>query len=156
LSRRIPADEGLLRALRSAALVEVFHPSDMPPEAARAAWNEYLAGVKGRHVVGLAANAAVSPVSVVLAPLPGPNILGYWFVYRAACHALALLGLRRASGDRVPTVFEAQPALDPPIGPADAVGLAGSLGLDAERLEDFIERQRGAKGAGRHEPTAAT
>src|SRR5690606_12716087 len=24
------------------------------------------------------------------------NFLGYWFVYRAACHALALIGIRKA------------------------------------------------------------
>jgi membrane protein implicated in regulation of membrane protease activity len=28
--------------------------------------------------------------------LPGPNVVGYWFVYRAFCHLLVLLGIRKA------------------------------------------------------------
>ncbi|MEJ7711591.1 MAG: hypothetical protein WKF84_17425 [Pyrinomonadaceae bacterium] len=39
----------------------------------------------------------MAPIPLVLAPVPGPNVIGYWFWYRAICHALALMGIRRAT-----------------------------------------------------------
>ena len=57
-------------------------------------------------------NLAISPFTVLLVPVPGPNVVGFWFVYRIVCHALALLGIRRASGPRVTTDFRPSADLD--------------------------------------------
>ena len=112
LQRRIPPDEPLLRRLRKAGMVVVHHPSMFTREEARAEWLKYLAGRRGRHLLGLALNLAISPLTVLLVPVPGPNVVGFWFVYRIVCHALALLGIRRASGPRVTTAFRPSADLD--------------------------------------------
>jgi hypothetical protein len=39
-------------------------------------------------------------------------VVGFWFVYRIICHALALLGIRRASGPLVTTDFRPSEDLD--------------------------------------------
>jgi len=41
-------------------------------------------------------NTVISPVTLILTPIPGPNLLGYWIAYRAFCHLLAVLGARGA------------------------------------------------------------
>ena len=69
-------------------------------------------GRRVRHLLGLALNLAISPLTVLLVPVPGPNVVGFWFVYRIVCHALALLGIRRASGPRVTTDFRPSEDLD--------------------------------------------
>jgi len=105
LHRRMPADEAALARLRSAATIEVHHPATLSCDEARALWMAYLASRRRRHLPWLGVNTLVSPLSVVLAPLPGPNVVGYWFVYRAVRDLLAFLGLRHALGTHVETTF---------------------------------------------------
>jgi len=132
LQRRIPPDEPLLRRLRKAGMVVVLHPSTSTREEARAGWLEYLAGRRGRHLLGLTLNLAISPLTVLLVPVPGPNVIGFWFAYRTVCHALALLGIHRASGARVTTAFRPSADLDEAPGEGvrgRAARLAASHGL---------------------------
>jgi len=112
LQRRIPPDEPLLRRLRKAGMVVVHHPSLFTREEARAEWLAYLAGRRGRHLLGLTLNLAISPLTILLVPVPGPNVVGFWFAYRTVCHTLALLGIHRASGPRVTTAFRPSADLD--------------------------------------------
>ena len=149
LQRRIPPDEPLLRRLRKAGMVAVYHPSTLSREEARAEWRNYLAGRRGRHVLGLTLNLAISPLTVLLVPVPGPNVIGFWFVYRTVCHTLALLGIHRASGDRVTTAFRPTADLDEAPGEgvrSRATRLAASHGLTG--LGAFLGRVAAATDAG--------
>jgi hypothetical protein len=122
LQRRMHPDEPMLVRMRSTPTIEINHPASLSSDEAKAAWAAFLAAQRRRHLPWLVVNGLISPLTVLLAPLPGPNIVGYWFVYRAARDLLALLGVRRAKLERVPTRFQPSETLDPPIPDARPVG----------------------------------
>ncbi len=112
LQRRTAPDEPLLRSLRGVKAVEIVHPAALDEEEACERWKCYLSSRSRRHTFWLVVNATFSPVTVLLAPVPGPNVIGYWFVYRAVCHLLARLGIRNARSEVVTTSFVASSELD--------------------------------------------
>jgi hypothetical protein len=105
LQARMYSDETMLARLRHAATIEIVHPSEISTETARAVWNDYLARRQRRHWPWLVFNAALCPLTLLLAPLPGPNLIGYWFIYRAIHHALVIVGLRRVRHEGIATAF---------------------------------------------------
>jgi hypothetical protein len=115
LQRRVHPDEPMLIRMRTTPSLEIRHPTTMTAEEARAAWSEFLTGRIRRYLPWLVVNTLLAPVTVVLGPVPGPNVVFYWFAYRAARDLLALLGLRRARLERVPASFRPCEALDRPI-----------------------------------------
>jgi hypothetical protein len=141
LQKRIPPDEPALRALRGVRGVVLHHPPTLPADEARALWQFYLKSRQGRHMFWFVVNALVSPLTLLLAPLPGPNIIGYWFVYRSACHMLARLGARNARSEQVTTEFVPNNALDGSLDAQDderIASLSSCFGLQG--LDDFIKR----------------
>lgn len=96
LEKRVPPDEALLRSLRDVNEIEILHPTTISEKEAARAWREYLARARNRHLRWLLIDLLIVPLTLLLMPLPGPNFIGYWLVYRAICHALALFGARRA------------------------------------------------------------
>jgi hypothetical protein len=141
LQKRTSPDEPLLRSLRSAESIELVHPSSLNEEAARERWDCYLGSRSRRHTFWLIINSIFSPVTVLLAPLPGPNVIGYWFVYRAVCHLLARLGIRRARRDEIPTEFISSSELDGVFVVGDEERIAGvEAGLGLKGLGDYLER----------------
>lgn len=146
LQRRTAPDEPLLRALRSTQSIELVYPSALNEDEVREQWRCYLSSRKRRHTFWLVVNAVVSPVTVVLAPVPGPNVIGYWFVYRAVCHLLARLGITRARKGDVPTEFISSGELDGTFATADDERIAhveASLGLKG--LGAYLERAVGKR-----------
>lgn len=113
------ADEAMLRALGWVPEVALVHPAAMKGSSVRRLWSHYLKRERGRHQLWLMFNVVVIPPTVMMALLPGPNLIGYWCVYRAACHALALAGIRRALRARGTTELEADAELNEPL-PEDA------------------------------------
>jgi hypothetical protein len=105
LQRRIHPDEPLLIRLRSVQAIEVYHPASLSAQEARASWSEFLTRRQRRHWPWLILNTLIAPLTVLLAPLPGPNLIGYWFAYRAVRDLLAILGARRALSGQVETTF---------------------------------------------------
>lgn len=141
LQKRTAPDEPLLRSLRGAQAVELVHPASLETEAAREQWEDYLASRGRRHLFWLILNAVISPVTLLLAPLPGPNLIGYWFVYRAVCHLLARLGSRRARSGEVETRFVASSELDETFAATDDERIArveASFGLQG--LGVYLQR----------------
>jgi hypothetical protein len=96
LLRLIHADESMLRHLRTATSVDLLHPPELPPQQARELWSSMLRRGRRRHVFWLVVDAVIAPLSIVLAPLPGPNVVGYWILFRVVCHWLAFRGAARA------------------------------------------------------------
>jgi hypothetical protein len=133
LNRWIHPDEPLLGRVRSAVRVAVEHPSSLTEREAREAWTALIASGRRRHGTWFVVNALIAPLSVLLAPLPGPNLIGYWFAYRAWQDGMILLGIRRVSIGTVEITFQHNPDLasvgDDPRGrpailPADASHVA--------------------------------
>lgn len=136
LQKRTAPDEPLLRSLRGARSIELLHPSSLSEDEVCEHWKCYLKSRKRRHTFWLVVNAVFSPVTVLLAPVPGPNVIGYWFVYRAVCHLLARLGIRRTLGGEIPTELVASSELDGTFAAAND-----------ERIAD-VEASFGLKGLG--------
>ncbi|HKR02566.1 MAG TPA: hypothetical protein VJT09_17950 [Pyrinomonadaceae bacterium] len=150
LQKRIPPDEPVLRSLRGARSIDLHHPPTLGAEETRTIWHGYLKNRQGKHTFWFVINALVSPLTVLLAPLPGPNVIGYWFVYRAVCHLLARLGARNARGEQVETAFLSTGALDCSVGAADEeriAGLSSSFGLSG--LDAFVKRLAAKKAGSR-------
>lgn len=125
LHSRMPDDESMLARLRTASTIEVYHPAELPSEEAQSLWVGYMARCRRRHLPWLGFNVLISPLSLVLAPLPGPNLIGYWFAYRAVKDALALLGLRHARNPRITTTYH----------PIEALAIAGPKREFTDRTE---------------------
>jgi hypothetical protein len=141
LERRMHPDEPLLAALRSAPTIEVHHASSLASTDARTLWSCYLRGRMRRHLLWLVFDGALAPLTVLLAPLPGPNLIGYWFAYRALRQLLMLLGIRRASSGRVETMFHPVEDLDGPGGPGREQWLArAATHYELKGLPDFVAR----------------
>lgn len=150
LQKRIPPDEPMLRALRGVRAIVLHHPLTFTEEETRSLWIDYLKSRQGRHMFWFIMNALVSPLTLLLAPLPGPNVIGYWFVYRAVCHLLARLGARNARSEQVSTKFLSTDALDGSFGVTDnerIASLSSSFGLGG--LDDFIKRIAAKKASAR-------
>ncbi len=143
LIRRTPPDETMLVQLRLVTLVEIHHPASLDEDEVRALWGEYLASRRRRHLPRFAANALIAPLTVVLAPLPGPNLVGYWFAYRAFRHFGALLGVHRAAGARIATSFHPTRSLDSPLGHGgELLPVLPHQALSRARVLDFFQRSR--------------
>ena len=156
LQKRIPPDEPLLRALRGVSAVVLHHPPTSTEEETRSLWQVYLKSRQGRHMFWFVVNALVSPLTLLLAPLPGPNVIGYWFVYRSTCHMLARLGARNARSEQIKTEFLAKGELDGAFGAEDEeriASLSSSFGLQG--LGDFIKRITAKQASGRRKTPLA-
>lgn len=153
LQKFVGPDEPLLWGLRKAKGVVLHHPSGMSEERARDAWFLYLRDRKRHHGFWLVVDLILSGLSVLLMIVPGPNLIGYWFVYRAGCHALALIGVFRACRREVGTSLEPNGVLDLPLAGADRgaiVRLAERCGL--KELDVFLVRIGAGPGAAVAEP----
>jgi hypothetical protein len=147
LQRRASPDEALLRSLRNVEKIHLYYPSKLDAAEARAIWTNYLKGRRWHHSVWLVLNALVTPLTVLLAPIPGPNIIGYWFLYRAVCHLLAVLGVRRALGEGIETEFTSSGVLDELLLAGNEERLSSvAERLDLKSLEAFMKRAARARG----------
>ena len=137
LQKHTHPDEHLLARLRSSPSIDVHHPASMTSEEVLAAWSEYLGKARKRHWPWFLVNLIVSPLTVLLAPIPGPNLIGYWIAYRAVHHWLILLGLGHARRGRIETHLKAEAALDRPVNitAKDATPVS-----DALALNEFLRR----------------
>jgi hypothetical protein len=141
LQRRMHPDEPLLAGLRSAPTIEVIHPPSLSSGEARDLWLAYLRRRFRRHLPWLLFNALLSPLALLLTPLPGPNVIGYWFAYRGVHHLLILLGIRRALSGRVETSFRPAAELDATDGRADREWMDRTATQhQLKGLHDFVER----------------
>jgi hypothetical protein len=141
LQSRMYPDESLLAALRSARTIELHHPESLSSDEALGLWEAYLRRRFRRHFLWLLFDLFFSPLSILLTPLPGPNVIGYWFAYRAVHHLLILLGIRRALRGRVETIPRPIADLDATGGPGDKEWLTRTAAqYELKGLHDFVAR----------------
>ena len=140
LHRFTHPDEELLARLRTAREVELHHSEALSAEEVNAAWAAFLASSRRRHWPWFLANLLVAPLSIVLAVLPGPNVIGYWFAYRALHHGLILRGLGKMRKGRVATILRPSGMLTPGVVPESAA--LEALGYDPNAVDEFLRRHR--------------
>jgi hypothetical protein len=131
LHSRTKPDESFLRRLRTAKNIEIYYPQNMDEARVKREWTSYLRKRSRSHRLWLIVNGIISPLTLLLAIIPGPNLIGYWFTYRAICHALVLFGTRQA--------LEATTALHP----VDTLNL--QLAADNSENVEHVSRVFGFK-----------
>ena len=110
-------DEAMLARLRSARRIDLFYPATRTRSDVSAAWRDYLNQQWKRHLLWLSINGVIAPFSMLFAVLPGPNLIGYWFAYRAIHHLLVIWGIRRVWRGTITTTLHPMADLDRPLEP---------------------------------------
>jgi len=135
-------DEPLLARLATADAIVVRHPAAIAERKVRSAWRRYLAARAGSHWFWLAVDGFLTPITgAVLWILPGPNVVFFWFAYRAYTHYAIVRAIHRARWSPPPTTFEADEALDRPVRRGDDGGRSHDAVADPEALRRHIERR---------------
>jgi Mitochondrial K+-H+ exchange-related len=140
LHARTHPDEPLLARLHNAETIELSHPSGWSESEVQAGWLAFLNASRRRHWPWFVVNCLVAPFTILLGPLPGPNLIGYWIAYRAIHHGFILHGLRKARHGRIALRLRADPRLDaeraePPVRLA-------ALGCEPVAVREFLRRHR--------------
>ena len=89
------AEQRLLWQLRSRAVATLVHPDDLSDDQAQQLLRRSLQRDWDRHRFWLVLDLLGGAASVLLILLPGPNVLGYYFLFRIVGHYLSLRGARR-------------------------------------------------------------
>jgi len=140
------AEQRLLWHLRGRATATLIYPSDISEAHAREILRRQLNRDFERHRFWLAIDSLGLIGSAVLALLPGPNIIAYYFVFRIVGHFLSVRGARQGivKCQWTPQASEPLAAVRslivvPPPDRADRLRNAGSA-LRLEHFAAFFER----------------
>jgi hypothetical protein len=90
------AEQRTLWSLRTLASAMFIYPSDLSETSAAAIRGRVLIRARRHHGRWLLINVVGVALTAVLVLLPGPNLIGYYFVYRAIGHFLSWRGARQA------------------------------------------------------------
>ena len=99
LVRRIAesiAEQRTLWSLRGVTSASLVHPSDLSASSAAAMRERLLAHSRRHHGRWLLVDLIGVAVTAILVLLPGPNLIGYYFVFRVVGHYLSWQGARHA------------------------------------------------------------
>ena len=99
LVRRIAesiAEQRTLWSLRGVTSALFVHPSNLSSASAAAIRERLLTHRRRHHGWWLSANLVGVAATAILVLLPGPNLIGYYFVYRAIGHFLSWRGAGQA------------------------------------------------------------
>lgn len=140
------AEQRTLWSLRHCTRTTLVHPSDMDPARGDQVRVALLTRARQHHGRWLAIDGVLFVVSGLLALVPGPNVLAYYFAFRVVGHFLSWRGARQGL-EAIAWDYRAEPALAE-LGrlanmPRDArqsrvEAIAGALNLP--RLAAFFER----------------
>jgi hypothetical protein len=90
------AEQRTLWSLRHFTSASLVHPSDLSDTAVTAARDHLLVHARRHHGWWLTIDATLFAASGVFVLIPGPNILAYYFAFRAVGHFLSWRGARQA------------------------------------------------------------
>src|SRR5262249_17932852 len=103
------AEQRTLWTLRHSGRPSLVHPSDLSSADAAAERDRILTAARRHHSRRLAFGLVAFAISGLLAPVPGPNLIAYYFAFRVIGHYLSWLGARRAT--LATWTLHAEPAL---------------------------------------------
>ncbi|MEQ1572997.1 MAG: hypothetical protein ABL993_01995 [Vicinamibacterales bacterium] len=140
------AEQRLLWNLRRATASVVVHPHDMTFDQVQTLVRRTLKRDHDRHRLWLVVHSLLLVVSGLLALVPGPNLVAYYFAFRVVGHWFSMRGaaqgLHRITWSGQPseplTELRALSALDPGARQARLRDITGRLGL--QRLDTYFER----------------
>ena len=89
------AEQRLLWHLRRQTQACLFHPDDLDAPAAIAIMRKQLGRDFDKHQFWLVFDTLGLLASFILVPIPGPNLLLYYFAFRVVGHYLSLRGARQ-------------------------------------------------------------
>ncbi len=131
-------DEAMLVQFASTSEVVLLYPASSPVERVQKAWRRYLKNRSRSHRFWAVANVVAIPFGALFFILPGPNVIGFWFVYRAVYHYLAVRGVGRVRRGAVPTRWRASEELDKPIARDDFGAPSHEALAAAAKLGDYL------------------
>ena len=140
------AEQRLLWNLRRETAVQALHPSDMSFDQVSTLIRRMLQRDYERHRRWLVIDSLGLIVSGVLMPVPGPNIIAYYFAFRVVGHWLSIRGALqgrdriRWTGRECPPLSELRDAemLEPATRDARIQDVAARLRL--QHLPTFFDR----------------
>jgi len=140
------AGQRLLWQLRTTSDARLSHPDDVTESEARRLLQQSLRRDWERHRFWLVVDGVFGVVSLAFVVLPGPNVIGYYFLFRIAGHYLSMRGAGHGLSKTAWTLQPSAPLtkLRSVVGHPAAdraevvVGVASSLQL--EHLAKFFER----------------
>lgn len=88
------AEQRTLWGLRGCASARLLFPSTLTPDSARSILNALLAQGRRHHGWWLAIDILLLVGSAVLALVPGPNLIAYYFLFRLVGHLQSWRGAR--------------------------------------------------------------
>ena len=140
------AEQRLLWHLRGETAACLFHPDDIAAADAVALMRKQLGRDFDKHQFWMIFDLLGLVGSFLLVPIPGPNILLYYFAFRVVGHYLSLRGARqglngtswRTEASAPLTELRRVAVLDGPARDARVSEIAGRLRL--EHLAAFFER----------------
>ena len=89
------AEQRLLWYLRRQTDVRLIHPDDLTDAQARQLLRRTLTRDSERHRFWLVVDAIGGAASLLLVLIPGPNVIGYYFLFRIFGHYLSLRGAQQ-------------------------------------------------------------
>lgn len=101
------AEQRLLWRLRNEKSVRLFYPDDLPEPAAIAVSRDELQREADRHLKWLIIDGGLFVASGVVALIPGPNVLAYFFGFRLVGHYLSRRGAKHGL---VSVAWQARPS----------------------------------------------
>lgn len=90
------AEQRTLWSLRTLASATFIYPSDLSETSAAAIRGRVLIRARRHHGRWLLINVGGVALTAVLVLLPGPNLIGYYFLFRVVAHYLSWRGARHA------------------------------------------------------------
>jgi hypothetical protein len=122
------AEQRLLWQLRRRAVATLVYPDDLSDAQAGQILKRSLQRDWERHRFWLIVDAIGTIASGALVLVPGPNLLGYYFVFRLVGHYLSLRGARQGLAI-ITWTYTPSPAL---------TTLRGVLGVPPDRRESVV------------------
>lgn len=104
------AEQRLLWHMRRQSAAVAFYPADLPEEEALSLVRASFKDDYDKHRRWLVIDLILFAASGLLALVPGPNLLAYYFAFRLVGHHLSMRGARQAL-DRVDWTLQPRPEL---------------------------------------------
>ena len=141
------AEQRLLWHLRQQTAVRLVHPDDLSGSAAVAEATRHCAEDFQKHRRWLAIHLVVAVVTgVVFFLVPGPNLIAYYFVFRAVGHYFAMRGARQGASavewraEASPLLTAVREALQLPAAERSARLTEIADALHLQHLAGFVTR----------------
>ena len=140
------AEQRLLWQLRGRAEAVLVHPDDLTPAQAEQLLRRSLQRDWERHRFWMIVDSLGGIASVFLILLPGPNVVGYYFLFRIVGHFLSLRGarqaLRKITWTKVPNdaLTMLRGVVDQPPERREPIVREVALALRLEHLASFFQR----------------